>query len=253
MEKKEIKNVNKSGWNTLSKSTKNFSNASLPQYGYCLERTEKELNLFDKVSNSKVLDIGCGTGKSLKYLLDKGAKEVWGVDISENQIEKTKKLISEHEERFIVAGMEDELDVPKNYFDYVYSIFSIGYTSDLNKTLNNIHSYLNEDGYLIISWTHPFYNCLNIKNNDIVLDKSYFDEQPKIIKKSSDNIDLVQSNMNISTMVNSLVSNGFIIEKILEEKTNTKLYDKTYKSRFFQEDKNILCPTTIIFKCKKRA
>lgn len=53
-------------------------------------------------------------------------------------------------------------------------------------------------------------------------------------------------------MVNSLVSNGFMIEKILEEKTDTKLYDKAYKSRFFQEDKNKFCPTTIIFKCKKR-
>lgn len=31
---------------------------------------------------------------------------------------------------FIVTPMEEEADIPKNYFDYIISIFSIGYTSD---------------------------------------------------------------------------------------------------------------------------
>ena len=39
-----------------------------------------------KLKNKKVLELGCAKGESLKYLQTKGASEVWGIDISEEQI-----------------------------------------------------------------------------------------------------------------------------------------------------------------------
>ena len=34
---------------------------------------EDKLQLFKKIKNKKVLEVGCASGKSLKYLKDKGA------------------------------------------------------------------------------------------------------------------------------------------------------------------------------------
>ena len=61
--------------------------------------------------------------------------------------------------------MEEEADIPKNYFDYIISIFSIGYTSDLYKTLLNANKYLNDNGSMIISWTHPLKQVLEKRKN----------------------------------------------------------------------------------------
>lgn len=33
--------------------------------------------------------------------------------------------------------MDDNINIPKNYFDVVYSIYAIGWTTDLDKTIKN--------------------------------------------------------------------------------------------------------------------
>ena len=82
-----ILNQNKSSWDAIADDW--FGKTSLPIYG-CLIPTEAELNLFGDVTGKKVLDIGCGSGHSLKYLGDKGASELWGLVISNKQIKNIK-------------------------------------------------------------------------------------------------------------------------------------------------------------------
>ncbi len=47
--------------------------------------------------------------------------------------------------------MEEEVDIPKGYFDIVYSIYALGWTSDLRKTLELIHSYVKPGGRFVFS------------------------------------------------------------------------------------------------------
>ena len=77
------------------------------------------------------------------------------------------------------------MDIPKNYFDYIYSIYGIGWTTDLDGTFQKISSYLKKDGIFIFSWHHPLNYCIAwscderkdvIENNTLVMNKSYFDE-----------------------------------------------------------------------------
>ena len=56
--------------------------------------------------------------------------------------------------------MEEERDIPKGYFDIVYSIYALGWTSDLRKTLELIYSYVKPEGSFIFSWEHPVYSNL---------------------------------------------------------------------------------------------
>ena len=90
MNNKKYQQINKQGWDTLIKSNKPFSNTILPEYGPFLKRNEEDLQLLNDLPNSYVLDLGCGEGESLEYLYKKGAKEIWGIDISKEQIKKAK-------------------------------------------------------------------------------------------------------------------------------------------------------------------
>ena len=167
---------NKNSWDAIADDW--FGKTSLPVYG-CLIPTETELNLFGDVTGKKVLDIGCGSGHSLKYHGDNGAEELWGLDISNKQIENATNYLNEcgYSANFFRAPMETNPGLPNNYFDIAYSIYAIGWTTDLQATFNLIASYLKKDGIFIFSWDHPFMHCVDIQNNQLVFEGSYFETE----------------------------------------------------------------------------
>lgn len=251
MNKKDFIEINKNGWNTLIINNKPFSNTILPEYGPFLKRNEEQMNIMKDIKGAKVLDLGCGEGESLEYLFNKGAKEIWGIDISEEQIKKAQIRFPQFKNNFLVSPMEEEVNVPNNYFDYVISIFSIGYTSDLDSTFKHSYKYLAKDGKFIISWTHPFYYCLDIVDEKVIINKSYFNEESEIVTKGPDKVNLAQNNMMISTIINTATSNGFYLDKLYEEETILKDDVNGYKSPFWRKEKTVNCPSTIIFVFKK--
>lgn len=251
MKNEKFIKLNKNGWNELIKSNKPFSNTVLPEYGPFLKRNENEINLMPDLKNKKILDFGCGEGKSLEYLYKKDASEIWGVDISEEQIKKARRRFPSFKNRFYVSPMEKEINIPKNYFDYIISIYSIGYTSDLFKTFKNAYNYLKSDGSFIISWTHPFYYCLDLSDDKVIINKSYFNDDSEIVTKGSDKVNLAQKNLMISTIINTAKDAGFYVDKILEEETVLKDDVNGYESTFFKKEKMVNCPSTLIIKLKK--
>ncbi|WP_342746635.1 class I SAM-dependent methyltransferase [Paenibacillus rigui] len=141
---------NKEFWDQTA--DKWFGITALPQLG-CKIPTEEDLHLFGDVSGKKVLDIGCGSGHSLKYLADRKASELWGLDMSTQQIEATARYLQDcgYEANLFNSPMEEDPGLPSGYFDIVYSIYAIGWTVDLQKTFNLIASYLKKDGIFIFS------------------------------------------------------------------------------------------------------
>lgn len=200
-------------WNTIGSEF--LGSTSLPSYGGFI--TEEKLNLLGNLANKKVLEIGCGNGHSLKYVFDKGANDLWGIDISPKQIERTKNfLLSEGiNAKLICTPMEDECGIPNDYFDLVYSVFGIGWTTDLNKTFRKINSYLKKDGVFIFNWSHPIHKCVSLEMNKLIFSNSYFDE--KWYSAGMGEKEIMLSNRKLSTYINALADNGFIIEKLVED------------------------------------
>ena len=255
MESENIHKTNRNYWDTNADAW--FGATALPEYGVKF-LTEDNLHLFGDVSGKKMLGICCGSGHSLKYHADRNAAELWGVDISHKQLENAEKYLKEHgySAKLICSPMEAEIDIPTNYFDFVYSIYGIGWTTDIQDTFNKIASYLKKDGIFIFSWHHTLYYCVSwsnrlhqpvIESDNLVFTNSYFDES--YYSRPIDGSEIILCNRKISTYVNALAQAGFCIERMIEQTD-----DETMKA---DEDENVqikkakMFPISVCFKARK--
>jgi ubiquinone/menaquinone biosynthesis C-methylase UbiE len=73
------------------------------------------------------------------------------VDISEKQIERAARHLKAYglSAKLIYSPMEEEYGLPVDYFDFVYSIYTIGWTTDFEGTFGWIASCLQKGGVLI--------------------------------------------------------------------------------------------------------
>lgn len=113
--------------------------------------------------------------------------------------------------------MDEDCDIPNNYFDIVYSTYDIGWTVDLEKTFKQVASYLKKDGVFIFSWTHPIHKCVGCKNGMLIFENSYFDEELEHVSADFCGGELRLANRKISTYINALASADFQIENMIEE------------------------------------
>lgn len=255
MDNNTIIEGNKQYWNDHADFW--FGTTALPEYGVKFV-TEDELQFFCDVSGKKVLEICCGSGHSLKYLAERNASELWGIDLSQKQLDNAKTLLTEsgHTARLICSPMEVEIDVPKNYFDYVYSIYGIGWTTDLQGTFDKIASYLKKDGVFIFSWHHTLNYCVAwscaerkdiIEDDKLIFNKSYFDES--YFTMPVHDSEIILCNRKISTYVNALAKAGFVIERMVEQNDNVTMESTNDFSVKTQKAK--MLPISVCFKARK--
>lgn len=243
----DIKNVHKTNtsfWDTIGSNVLGVT--ALPSYGAFV--SEEKLYLLGDITNKKVLEIGCGNGHSLKYVSDLGAVDLWGIDISPNQIERTNDFLLSQgiNAKLICSPMENECGIPKNYFDVIYSVYTIGWTTDLNKSFSKISSYLKKDGIFIFSWSHPIHKCVSAENNRFTFCNSYFDES--WYSASVGDKSIMLSNRKLSTYINALSTNGLVIEQLIEE-TDEDMLQSCDDSDFINKAK--ILPVTFIIKARK--
>lgn len=243
MDKKVVHETNSLFWDIKGNDV--LGATSLPLYGAFV--SEEKCQLFGDVSGKKLLEIGCGSGQSLQYLGEHKASELWGMDISENQLEKTKQLLTECglSAKLICSPMEEECGIPEDYFDFVYSVYAIGWTTDLEGTFRRIASYLKKDGVFIFSWSHPIHKCVAIENNMLVFKKTYFDESWYSLSLGGSTLTL--SDRKLSTYVNALAKAGFVIEQMIEQSDEEIM--QSHNSDFAKKAK--MLPVTFVIKARK--
>lgn len=97
------------------------------------------------------LDIGCGTGKYLKFLKEAGF-EVRGIDSSETAVTMSKELLGGDSADVTLADMF-EYEIPKEKFDLVYSIATIhhGIKSKVASAIGRIYEALLSGGYVFVT------------------------------------------------------------------------------------------------------
>ncbi|MFQ6862186.1 MAG: class I SAM-dependent methyltransferase [Beduini sp.] len=244
LDKNTAHQTNGDFWDTIGSDVLGVT--ALPNYGAFI--SEETVQLLEDVQCKKILEIGCGNGRSLKYLAEKKAAELWGIDLSSEQIKRTQDYLTslEIKANLICSPMEEDCGVPKEYFDFVYAIYALGWTTDLDKTIQQIHSYLKKDGTFIFSWSHPIHKCVSIEKEKLIFNNSYFDESwySTLINDK----EIMLSNRKLSTYINALANHGFMIEKLIEENDEAMLSKKSENSF---EKKAKMLPVTFIIKARK--
>ncbi len=119
--------INREAWDRIAKLGK--GRTALPRYGP-LAPMEDELKLLGEVRGKRVLELGCGSGHSMAWLGERGAAELWGVDLSKGQIDGARLMLAERgvAARLVVGPMEEDVGVPADHFDLVVSIYALGWS-----------------------------------------------------------------------------------------------------------------------------
>lgn len=231
-------------WNTVGSDFLGIT--SLPSWSEFLPSEEK-LNLLGDLTGKRFLEICCGNGRSLEYASKCGAADLWGLDISENQITQAKEYLSVKiiKANLLCSPMENECGVPTDYFDVVFSVFGIGWTTDLNTTFKRICSYLKDGGSFVFSWSHPIHKCVSVENEALIFSNSYFDEN--WYRADMGDSSIMLSNRMLGTYINVLSDTGFVIEKLIEETDK----EKTESANSDFGKKALMLPTAFVIKARK--
>ena len=103
-----------------------------------------------------VLDFGCGYGNEMIQLAKAGARKVYGIEISENQLREARQRLAK-------AGVTDRCcllnEAPPEAVDCVFSFDSFEHFDDPAQILRRMHSFLKPGGRVYVSfgpsWFHP--------------------------------------------------------------------------------------------------
>jgi SAM-dependent methyltransferase len=124
----------------------------IKQYNSITSPIKDTLNRYIK-PNHKVLDIGFGSGRDLKYIQKIGA-ECYGIDSTQEFIDELSKDFSFTNRLFCTKLPNLQLDIDFK-FDIVTLIAVIMHLNreEIAKSISNIKEYLTDNGLVIISYS----------------------------------------------------------------------------------------------------
>lgn len=124
----------------------------------------KELFLTENIhKNSRILDIGCGTGQTAAYLATRYGAKVTGLDINPIMIEKAKARIQKYQLPVeIIQGSIENCPLKDEQFDFIISESVLSFVNIPN-SLQEIFRLLKKNGRFLaneLTINHPLKNPL---------------------------------------------------------------------------------------------
>jgi ubiquinone/menaquinone biosynthesis C-methylase UbiE len=101
------------------------------------------------------LEIGCGTGKNTKWLINR-TKEVVAVDFSEEMLNRSKAKIDSDKVTFHLADIRQSWDFATKKFDLITFSLVLEHMDDLDSIFKKSSDSISAGGYLYLGELHPY-------------------------------------------------------------------------------------------------
>jgi len=187
-------------------------------------------NMLPDFSGKRVLDLGCGFGWHCRYAVEHGAINALGIDLSENMIRVAKEKNSLPQIEYRSMAIED-YDYPSENFDVVISSLTFHYLESFDDICLKISRCLTAGGTFVFSVEHPIFTAYG--NQDWFydhegkklhwpVDKYFFEGKRKATFLGES---VIKYHKTLTTYIDGLQKNGFIITGIQEPKPEEKLLE----------------------------
>lgn len=140
------------------------------EYNYDKTRPDYPSELIEEIfkysnlpTNSKVLEIGIGTGQATLPFIQKGCN-ITAVELGDRLAEYCKQKFSEYENFNIINNDFIEANLPENSFDLIYSATAFHWIPK-DSGYAKVRSLLKPNGVLALFWNHPFVSDAEDKTN----------------------------------------------------------------------------------------
>lgn len=203
----------------------------------CIE-TPILLSMLPEVQGKSVLDIGCGMGQHAKQYANMGAKAVLGIDISEKMLKYAKEHFNAENITYQRMALED-ISALDDRFDLITSSLVFDYAENLDELMRNVYRLLNKGAHFVFSMSHPMATAWDGTCDRYTRTESgerlyanvpnYMVEGKRSVKWVVEDYELYHRTF--STIVNSIVNAGFLIEKCEESHVSDELRIK-YPAQF---------------------
>ncbi|MGD9140901.1 MAG: class I SAM-dependent methyltransferase [bacterium] len=120
----------------------------------CFERPAT-LSLLPHVGGMRVLDAGCGSGRYVEWLVERGA-EVVGVDVSPKMLRQARNRVGKRAELHLADLGRPLTFLKDRSFDLVLAPLVLDYVEDWAPLLSEFNRVLKGFGILVFSCGHPF-------------------------------------------------------------------------------------------------
>lgn len=150
------------------------------------------------------------------------------------------------------SPMEVDPGIPSDHFDLVFSIYGLGWTTDLRSTMALVARYLRSGGSFIVSGEHPVYSCLEWNGTRHTVSDPYFTEGPRE-HASWKGVPIVIQRRTLGTFVGHVIQAGLQIEALVETPLNSALATEAHAdpARWYSVARASVMPTTFIIKARK--
>lgn len=207
-------------------------------------------SLLPELTNTTVLDIGCGLGDFARFVIEQGASSVVAIDPSVRMLEEAKKLTDKQAIDFQQVAVE-HFQTAANSFDLIVSSLAFHYVSDFKATIEQLKIWLKTSGCFLFSIEHPIctaYPEALIKTDELgrafhpiynyrdegLFNQTWFVEGVKKYHRT------------VANYINTLINCGFQIDAVLEPMPSDEMIAQ--KSQFAMHK---IRPPLLIIKASK--